>query len=116
MKITKGVIMEKDIIIKYSKALQEVQKEINALKVENEQLKQKIAEKEKEIKLPNYKKYFVVQNCITCKFLDYEYEDYYTTFGDLAGATIFDDELYSYVSDDLLKDTKKVPISIIGSW
>lgn len=41
--------MEKDLQIKYSKALQEVQRERNALRAENEQLKQQLAEKEKEI-------------------------------------------------------------------
>lgn len=45
--------MEKDLQIKYSKALQEVQRERNALRSENEQLKQQLAEKEAENKKLN---------------------------------------------------------------
>lgn len=41
--------MEKDLQIKYSKALQEVQRERNALRAENEQLKQLLTEKDEEI-------------------------------------------------------------------
>lgn len=39
--------MEKDLQIKYSRALQEVQRERNLLRAENEQLKQQLAGKDK---------------------------------------------------------------------
>lgn len=42
-------LSKREIMWKYSKALQEVQRERNALRAENEQLKQQLAEKEEEI-------------------------------------------------------------------
>lgn len=96
-----------DLNLKYHKALQEVQRERNALRAENEQLKKQISEKQNESVGP---KYFLVRNKITGKYLDFETDDYYSGFGELSGATVFDDELYSYLNEKNKKDTYKVYI------
>lgn len=67
----------------------------------------------KPIKIQNKCKYFLVRNFITGKYLDIESDDYYTTFGELTGATVFDEELYSYLSEEHKKDTHKVYIHIL---
>lgn len=147
---------DKDLIKKYHKALQEVQRERNALRAENEQLKQQLAELDSELaenvrenewlkeklaesddcadrywkqlgvleeennqlkqQLADKKnesvgpKYFLVRNKITGKYLDFETDDYYSGFGELSGATVFDEELYSYLNEEHKKDTYKVYI------
>lgn len=55
--------MEKDLQIKYSKALQEVQRERNALRAENEQLKQQLAEKEEELHSAKVGEEFALKCC-----------------------------------------------------
>lgn len=62
------------------------------------------------------KQYFLVRNFITGEYLDFEYDDYYTTFGEIAGATVFDDKLYSDLTDELKKDTQKVYIHLVDDY
>jgi hypothetical protein len=100
---------DEDLTKKYSKALQEVQIERNALRAENEKLKQQFAEKQNESVGP---KYFLVRNKITGKYLDFETDEYYSGFGELSGATVFDEELYSYLADKYKKDTYKVYVHL----
>lgn len=61
-------------------------------------------------------KYFLVRNFVTGEYLDFEFDDYYTTFGKLAGATVFDDELYSYLIDEYKKDTHKVYLHLVDDY
>ena len=71
----------------------------------------------KQLKLIKIKRlprrqYFLVRNFITGKYLDLEYDSYYTTFDELSGATVFDEEMYSYLSEERKKNTHKVYIQI----
>lgn len=66
-----------------------------------------------KIKILPRKEYFLVRNFITGRFLALEQDDYYTGFGELAGATVFNEELYSYLSEEHKKDTHKVYIHIL---